>query len=169
MESQHHVAPERLLRAAPSGMARAVGPVSRVGFVRVLAMLILSLYAAPVNAQAVDRPTMFLVMGGDMLALGELTHSEAGIQQGSAREANPLLGGHTNRGGTARRWVLKSAGQAISTYAILRTSRTDPDDPHRRRKIWMARSAAIAKVVFNGYILRRALDYQGDGRDPAKD
>ena len=139
------------------------------------AVLILALCAAPVNAQdgrlptIADKPTIWLVALGDCFAVGEIVSSEAGIQQGTTREANALLGGHTDEWATARRALLKASGQAVSTWAILRYSRTTPDDPHRDRKRWVARGMAVAKVVFNGYLMRRALDYQGPGINPSND
>ena len=101
-------------------------------------LLVLVVCASPVAAQQIDRPTIFLVATGDVLALWELTGSEACIQQGTCYEKNPVVGDGTTRGATARRALLKGTGQALSTYAILRISKTSPADPHRKRKQWIA-------------------------------
>ena len=107
---------------------------------------------------------MWLVAAGDVLALGELTASEACIQQGTCIEANGVIGDGTDPWSTARRALLKGTGQALSTWAILKLSKTD--SPRRK---WAARACGLAKIVFNGYLMRRSLDYQGDGLSPAKD
>ena len=122
---------------------------------------LLVLLATPATAQELDRPTMWLVAAGDVLALGELTASEACIQQGTCTEVNGVIGDGTNPAATARRALLKGTGQAISTWAILTLSKTD--SPRRQ---WAARACGLAKIAFNGYLMRRALDYQGDGRHP---
>lgn len=124
---------------------------------------ILFLLAAPAAAQ-IDKPTAFLVTAGDILALGELTASEACIQQGTCHEANPIHPGGTDPWSTASRAFIKGGMQAVSTWVILQASKS----PAPRVK-WAARAAAIAKVVVNGYLMRRALDYQRDGINPSND
>jgi hypothetical protein len=122
-------------------------------------------FAQDDNTQ-IDRATIWLVGAGDMLALGEIVASEACIQQGSCYETNRSLGTSTAPWGTARRAFLKGAGQFVSTYVILKLSKTHGNDPGARRRVWLARSAALGKIVFNGYLMRRSLDAQGEGLHP---
>ena len=118
---------------------------------RVLLVVLLMLCAGPVSAQSIDKPTAILETVGNSLGLFEIVFSEACTQQGACTEKNPLMSNSRSAGGTAQRAGVKAAGQAASSWLILKASK----DP---RLVWPARLTSIGKIVLNGWLTARALD-----------
>jgi hypothetical protein len=107
------------------------------------------------SAQTLDKPTVALEMLGNTLAITEIVATEACVQQRACYERNPLMPDGASREGTVGRAVIKGAGNAVSTWLILKLARRSPR--------W-ARVASVGKVALNGWLAARALDYHTDGR-----
>lgn len=117
--------------------------------------IVLAGFPAAASAQSIDKPTALLETVSNSLGMLEIVHTEACVQQLRCHEANPVMPDGTSTGATAGRAAIKAGGQAVSTWLILKASKSPS-----RKLVWAARATSIGKIVLNGYLAARAMDYQ---------
>lgn len=121
---------------------------------RSLCALLVLLWAVPVAAQ--DTPkwiahaTTGALMGTCILAVVEITGTEAGIQKGTISEANTFLPDGRTANHTAGRALIKAGGTAGAIYIVQRTRKKHPV---------YALIASGALVAWNGWLAANAMDH----------
>ena len=113
--------------------------------------------ASPVAAQETvqQKATIWTLAAGGSLGMADIVFSEACIQQGSCREANPVLPDGKGAGATAGRTFIKAAGTTASVVILAKLR-------HKHPKWALVGSVAFAGL--NGWLAANAFDYLRKGQ-----